>query len=153
MANEEIGFIDVGKSDVADKGNVVEEKMRADITKKIQKEGIETEVRQETGTEKTAASGSFTKDVPQLMFRIIADVIECPKFRLDDSEAATFAQHLNILLPLDGKIASLVVILMITLNKVFACLDAIKKKFGGSVADRPDELKKPEGEKLPEQMV
>jgi hypothetical protein len=145
-----IGFQDMGASEVADKGDPVLEKMRAEVVKKVTKEGIEAEVRQETGTEKTEAKGNFTKDVPQLAFRIIGDVIECPKFRLDDDEAAKFAYHLNILLPLDGKIASLVVLLMITLNKVYVCLDAIKRKFA-KPGDAADGLKQKEN--LPEPLA
>jgi hypothetical protein len=125
--SDTIDFKDLGNKDIPDKGEIREEKMEEDITRKIVKEEKEKEIRNETGTE-PEQKGSFTKDVPQLAFRIIGDMIPCPKFYLSDEEARIFAAHLNILIPVQGKIASLVVIIMISLNKVYACLDAIKRR-------------------------
>lgn len=124
---DEVAFKDLGNKDIPDKGNIREEKVEEDIGKKIFKEEKEKEIRGETGTE-PPAKGSFTKDVPQLAFRIVSELIPCPKFQLSDDEAKTMATHMNILLPLEGKLASVVVILMITLNKVFTCLDAIRAR-------------------------
>jgi len=124
---EEIGFKDLGNKDVPDKGDIKEERMEEQIVQKITKEEKEKEIRKETGTE-PPAKGSFTKDVPQLVFRFIGSTIPCQKFELTDSEAETFAEHLNILIPLEGKLASVVVLIMITINKVYQCMDAIRAR-------------------------
>jgi hypothetical protein len=132
--------------DIPEKGDPVTEKMIQDINKKIQKEGLEGEIREATGTEKEGKKTGVTKDVPQVIFRIIAAQIPCKKFELDDNEAETIAANLNILLPLDGKIAAILVITLIVLNKVYICLDAINAKMGKK---KPDEEI---GAKLPEQI-
>jgi hypothetical protein len=144
--SDEVGFTDHGKIAIPEKGDIATEKIIADVNKKIAKETIEAGIRQETGTA-PEKKGNLTKDVPQMVFRIAASVIGCKKFELDDDEASTIAANLNILIPIEGKIAALVVILMITLNKVYICLDAIKLKFGTKPIDEP-----PTKEKLPEQL-
>lgn len=128
MASDEVSFEDKGDIPVPDKGDITTEKVKASVKKKIQKEVIEQEVRKEEGAEKAPVS-AMTKDVPQLLFRIGAKVIQCPKFELDDGEASTMATHLNILFPISGKLASVIVIVMITLNKVYICMDAIQARF------------------------
>jgi len=126
--SEEISFKDEGKIEVPEKGNVIEEKMAATVRKKIMQENIDATIREEEGAEKVQPKGSFTKDVPQMAFKICAKLINCPKFELSDEEAQTFSTHLNIVLPISGKVASLVVLVMITMNKVLACMDAIQKR-------------------------
>jgi len=133
----DISFEDKGKIEIPDKGDIREEKMVEQSKKTIEKEAIDQAVREELGAEKgQAARGSFTKDVPQLVFRFCAKAIDCPRFELDDQEAQTFATHLNIVLPIGGKAASFVILIMITLNKVVICLDAIKKKFSPPPLER-----------------
>jgi hypothetical protein len=145
----EITFEDKGDIDVPEKGDVNTEKMAAEVRKKVQKENIETVVRKEEGAEKPVEKkGSMTKDVPQLVFKICAKVIGCKNFELDDSDAQTFATHLNILIPIEGKLASLVVLVMITLNKVYICMDVITAKFAskGALEERgqkPSDLPEP----------
>jgi hypothetical protein len=144
--SDEVGFTDHGKIAVPEKGDIATERIVADINKKITKETLEAGIRQETGTA-PEKKGTMTKDVPQMVFRIAASVIGCKKFELDDEEASTIAANLNILIPIEGKIAALVVIVMITLNKVYICLDAIKLKFGtkpveeAAPKDLPPQLK------------
>ena len=104
--SDEVAFEHTGDIAIPDKGDINEEKMIASVKKKIQKEVIEDSVRKEEGAEKEKA-GTMTKDVPQLVFKICSKAIACPKFELDDSEAATMATHLNVLIPLSGKMASL----------------------------------------------
>ena len=146
---EEIKFEHKGNIEIPDKGDIKTEKIVADVEQKINREKIEGAVRQDTGTA-PEKKGTLTKDVPQAAFRIIAGVIDCPKFMLTDDEAASFAANLNILIPLEGKLAALMVLILITLNKVWTCLDAIKLKFGrrGSLDEMP--VKK---EKLSEQLA
>jgi len=124
---DNIEFKDLGKIAIPDKGDIKTERIVADVEKKIAKEQIEGAVREDTGTA-PEKKGQLTKDVPQMAFRVIASVIECKKFELDDTEAQTVAANLNILLPLDGKIVAVFVILLIVLNKVYVCMDAIKAK-------------------------
>ena len=131
---ESIKFKDLGKIEVPEKSDVKEAKITSDVEQKIQREGIEQKVREETGT-LPEKKGSLTKDVPQLIFRLCASGIDCKKFELSDDEAEIFAKNLNVLIPLDGKIAALVVLIMITVNKVLLCMDAIKAKFGTKEID------------------
>lgn len=138
-------YQDTGEiKDVPVKDDVKTSKVIADEMDKINKDKIVGAVRTAAGIEaKPEPVGTMTKDAPQIVFRLIGGVIGCKKFELDDAEAATMAAHLNILIPLSGKVASLVIILMITLNKVYICLDAIKAKFaqtsiGEESEKRPD---------------
>jgi len=125
--SDEIGFEDKGTIQIPEKGDVREEKIISDVSKGIQRDQIKTKLTEESGTA-PEKKGTLTKDVPQVLFKMGARLIECPKFELDDQEAQTMATHLNILIPLEGKMVSLVVILMIVVNKVYVCMDAIKKK-------------------------
>lgn len=143
--SDEIGFEDKGNIEIPEKGDIRREKMISDVKKSLTREQIKDEVKDETGM--SEKKGALTKDVPQLVFKMGAKLIGCPKFELDDSEANTMATHLNILLPLDGKLASVVVVVMITLNKVFVCMDAISAKFKRSSIEKEEE--KPN---LPEQL-
>lgn len=143
--SDEIGFEDKGVIDVPEKGDIRTEKIISDVKKTIQKDQIKAVVSEEEGVA-PEKKGSLTKDVPQMMFRIGAKIINCPKFELDESEASTMATHLNILLPVEGKMASLLVVIMITLNKVFMCMDAIKTKFNKTDIEKTDDNKP----KLPE---
>ena len=144
----DIKFEDKGKIPIPDKGDINQEKMISQVEKKIEREQIEQGVRKDTGTE-PEKKGSLTYDVPQMAFRVIAGVIDCKRFELSDEEARIMATHINILLPLEGKIISIFVILMIVLNKTYACMDAIKRlQTRGSVeappvkqADLPEPLK------------
>lgn len=125
----EISFEHKPDKTVPDKGNIREEEMTEDIAAKLKKQQLEKDMKVAAGVEpEKEKKGSFTKDVPQLLFRFGAAAIPCPKFNLTDEEAQTFAYHLNILLPIEGKLASIVVIVMITLNKVYQCLDAIQAR-------------------------
>lgn len=134
---DEMGFEDKGNIIVPEKGDVRTEKMVSDVKKGITKDQIKDELKQESGAVEPK-KGSLTKDVPQLMFKVVAKTINCPKFELDDSEAQTMATHLNILLPIEGKVASVVVILMITINKVYTCMDAITAKLRpASIEEKP----------------
>jgi len=143
--SEEIKFEHKGNIAIPEKGDPVTEKMIQDINKKIVKEGLEGEIREATGTEKESSKkGNITKDVPQVVFRIIAAQIPCKKFELDDSEAETIAANLNILLPVDGKIAALIIIVLIVLNKVYVCLDAINARKGKLPADEKKDVTLPE---------
>jgi len=148
----EIGFENVGQMPVADRGNLKAEKMVQAVEDKVMKEQINSAVRKETGTETPKKGDGITKDVPKLLFRFGAKIIGCPRFNLDDAEAEVFARHLNILVPIEGKMASVVVLLMITINKCYECFDAIKDKLSPK-GDAPDELKDDKtGEPLPEQI-
>ena len=142
---DEIAFKDLGNIEIPDKGDVKTEKIVAEVERKIAREQIEGVVRQDTGTE-PEKKGTLTKDVPQAAFRIMAGIIDCQKFMLTDDEAAAFAANLNILIPVEGKIAALMVLILITLNKVWICMDAIKLKFGrrGSLEEIPKKEKLPE---------
>lgn len=146
---EEIKFEHKGNIEIPDKGDVKTEKIVSDVEKKIAREQIEGAVRQDTGTAPDK-KGTLTKDVPQAAFRILAGVIDCPKFQLTDDEAASFAANLNILIPVEGKIAALLVLILITLNKVWTCMDAIKMKFGQRGSLEEPQIKKKD---LPEQIV
>ena len=121
-------FEDLGDIEIPPKEDIHEERIKSRVEAKIEREQIEDSIRQETGTEKEKPKTPIPPDVPALCFRMIAKAIECPKFELDDEEARTVAHHLTILLPVDGKIISAVIILMVVLNKVITCMDAIKKK-------------------------
>lgn len=143
---DEIKFDHKGNVPVPEKEDPVTAKMTSEINKKIQKEGIESQVRQDTGTEKTATkTGTMTKDVPQVVFKIAAGMIPCKRFELTEEEAQLMATNLNILIPVEGKIMALLVIILITLNKVYACLDVLKSKMGTASV----EAEKPK-EKLPD---
>jgi len=144
----EISFENKGNIEVPDKGDIRTEKMVEASKKAVDREQIDAEVRKELGAEKgEAAKGSFTKDVPQLVFNLAAKWIDCPRFALDDQEAQTFATHLNIVLPIGGKAASVVILIMITLNKVLLCMDAIKAKFAPPQIEKPERRNEP-GEQL-----
>ena len=142
-------FNDTGSiPDIPAKEDVKRQKIIADETQKIETEKIKTEVRESLGEEKPAEKGTMTKDVPQLVFKLVGGFIECKKFELDDDEATTMATHLNVLLPLSGKAASVVIVLMITLNKVLACMDSIKAKLnkpGIETSEKKPELPEPIG--------
>ena len=134
--------------DVPPKDDVKTNKVVAETVDKINKERTADAVRVSMGEEPKKAVepvGTMTKDVPQLIFKLAAGAIECKKFELDDSEAQTMVAHLNVLLPLSGKAASVVIIVMITLNKVLACMDAIRAKMGNTPVEG-----KAEKEVLPE---
>ena len=141
----EIEFKDLGKIPIPDKGDVKTEKMTAEIEKKITKEQLEGQIREDTGTA-PEKKGTLTKDVPQMAFRIIGGFIDCKRFELSEDEAQIFATHLNILLPLEGKVISLFIILMIVLNKVYLCLDKIKamQNKGGLEPEQPKRVDLPE---------
>ena len=130
------------------KDDVKTNKAIADETDRINRTRVQETVRIAMGEqpEKPKPQGTMTKDCPQIVFRIIAGVIGCEKFNLDDNEAATMAEHLNVLIPLSGKAASVVIILMITLNKVYVCMDAIKAKLGrrAGIEQQPDKPQLPE---------
>ena len=147
--SDEISFEHKGNIEIPEKGDVATEKIIQEVNAKIKKEQIEGEIRKDTPGAEPEKKGSLTKDVPQAVFRLVARVIECEKFKLDDDEAATFAANLNILIPIEGKIAAFLIILLIVLNKVYICMDAIKAKFGHKKPEF-DELSKPSKEKLPE---
>lgn len=137
------------KKDVAipEKGDIRTEKMVADAERKVQKDQIKGAVEEKEGVAKEKV-GTLTHDVPQMGFRVIAGVIDCKRFELSEDEARIFAHHLNILLPLEGKVVSVFVLLMIVLNKVYICMDAIKRMQNkGSI----DETKK--AADLPPQMT
>lgn len=74
---------------------------------------------------------------------MVADFIDCPKFNLSDEEAGIVAKHLTILLPFEGWMVSAIVILMVIINKVIICMDAIKKKFGKEKPENAPESKDP----------
>jgi hypothetical protein len=132
---EEIGFNDEGSIEIPDKGDMKTEAIVDQTKTKILREQIEGEVRQETGTEKEKPKTPIPADVPKLCFRMVAKYIECPKFEIDDDEARTIAHHLTILIPIEGKLISVIVILMVVVNKVIVCMDAIKRKMQGDVKD------------------
>jgi hypothetical protein len=125
----EVSFQDLGNVPVPEKGDIREEARVDRVTEKIAREEVEKAVRQETGTEKEKPKTPIPPDVPIICFKIAARFIECPKFELDEEEARILAHHLTILIPFEGKIISVIVILMVVANKVLACTDAIKKKF------------------------
>jgi hypothetical protein len=129
--NETIAFTDKGAVQVPEKEDIIEGGVRAGISRKLLKERVEGELRAEEGQDVGGATkkGGMTKDTPQVIFRLIGKVIQCPKFELDDQDATLMATNLNILLPLDGKIAALVIVIMITVNKVVICFDAIARLF------------------------
>lgn len=136
----DIGFTDLGDKKIPDKGEIRTEQMTEDIEKKLTKQQLEKQIKTDAGIEpERIAKGSFTKDVPQLLFRFGAAAIPCPKFNLTDEEAQTFATHLNILLPIEGKLASIVVIVMITLNKVYQCMDAIQARRTPAASKMPND--------------
>jgi len=127
--------------DVPKKDDVKTSKVIADEMDKINKEKTVDAVRVSMGEEpkKAEVVGTMTKDVPQLIFKLAAGFIDCKRFELDDSEAQTMVTHLNVLLPLSGKAASIVIILMITLNKVLMCIDSIRAKMGAAPAEAAGE--------------
>lgn len=133
---DEIGFEDKGNIDVTEKGDIRTEKLVSEVSKNLTRKQIKEEIEGESGA--VQKKGSMTKDVPQLMFKIGAKFIGCPNFELDENDAQTFATHLNILFPVEGKITSVIVLLMITINKVYICMDAIQAKF------KPKQLEKEE---------
>jgi hypothetical protein len=146
-------FVDTGIiTDIPPKENAKVNKAVADETDRIERERVKETVRVSMGEQPAAPVpvGTMTKDCPQLVFRVLADVIGCKKFELEDSEASTMATHLNVLIPLSGKMASLVIVLMITLNKVYVCMDAIKAKFSDKSASVEKPAEKPAN--LPEQI-
>lgn len=127
--------------DVPPKDDVKESKIIDSEVNKIEADRIKENVRRsmgEAGPEEPKPVGTMTKDCPQLVFRLIGGFIGCKKFELDDAEANTMAAHLNILIPMSGKLASVVIILMITLNKVYLCLDAIKAKMSKEPVEEKD---------------
>ena len=142
---DEVSFEDLGAVPVPPKGDIKTEAVIDKVTAKIEREEVETVVRKDTGTEKEKPKAPIPPDVPKMIFRIVAHAIECPKFELDDEEARTVAHHLTILIPFEGKIISLIVILMVVANKTLTCMEAIKKKFAPKPpADVPDKAYKPE---------
>lgn len=150
VEKDTISFEDTGEiANVPVKDDVETSKIVADETQKIKGEKVRDAVRVRLGEEpkKQEPVGTLTKDVPQLCFRIVGGFIGCKKFELDDAEAQTYATHLNILFPVSGKMISVVVLVMITLNKVYVCMDALKLKFGHKPAE--EEEKQPD---LPEQL-
>jgi hypothetical protein len=152
----DISFDHLPDKKIPDRGEIRTEQMTEDIEKKLTKQQLEKQIKTDAGLEpEKVVKGSFTKDVPQLLFRFGAAAIPCPKFNLTDEEAQTFATHLNILLPLEGKLASIVVIVMITLNKVYQCMDAIQARSKPKLAnDAPGFEEKPqEPEKKPNEVI
>ena len=145
----EFGFEDTGKKDVADKGDIKTEALTDKVKTGLKKQEIKTDLQSDAGTG-PAPTGTMTKDVPQMIFRIGASLIGCPKFELTEKEAEDVATHLNILIPMQGKIVSVVFILLIVLNKVYTCMDAIKAKLGTNNDQIPDGTKAPAD--LPEQI-
>jgi hypothetical protein len=142
---DEVSFEDLGAVPVPPKGDIKTEALVDKVTAKIEREEVETVVRKETGTEKEKPKTPIPPDVPKMIFRIVARAIECPRFELDEEEARTVAHHLTILIPFEGKIISVVVILMVIANKTLTCMDAIKKKFAPKPpADVPEKAYKPE---------
>ena len=128
------GFEHTGDiNDIPVKGDVKTSRIIADETDKIGAEKIRDAVRTaagETPKGKKEPVGTLTKDAPQMVFRVVGGFIGCKKFELDDKDAEIYATHLNILFPVSGKLVSLIVLVMITLNKVYICMDAIQAKFG-----------------------
>jgi hypothetical protein len=145
----EFGFEVTKEMPVADRGDIKTEKMIQKSTDTVMKEKIDSAVRGDLGAEKPR-KGGMTKDVPQMVFRVAGSLIGCKKFELSDEEADQMATHLNILIPVEGKMVSVVFILLITLNKVYGCLDQIKAKFGAVPDDLQAGQQKPN---LPEQMA
>jgi hypothetical protein len=150
--DENIAFTDKGKVEVPPRNDVIEEKLRSEIGKKLLKENIEGELRAEDGQEPAKKKGGMTKDTPQVIFKLVGKIIQCPKFELDDGEAQLMATNLNILLPLDGKMAALVIVLMITINKCYQCFDALSRMFGPKAPEPMKTLQKQPSEPLPEQI-
>ena len=143
---DEVSFEDLGPVEVPAKGDLKTEAIKDKVEAKITREVVEAEVRQDTGTEKAKPSTPIPPDVPIMCFKMVAKVIECPRFELDDEEARIVARHLTILIPFEGKIISVIVILMVVLNKTFTCMDAIKKKFAPAPApmEAPPKAYKPD---------
>jgi hypothetical protein len=144
---EDVSFEHKKDIPIPEKGDIRTEKMIADAEKKVKKDAITGAVEEKEGVAKEKV-GTLTHDVPQMGFRVIAGVIDCKKFELSEDEARIFAHHLNILLPLEGKVVSVFVILMIVLNKVYICMDAIKR-LQNKGALEPQQPKQAE---LPEQL-
>lgn len=149
--SEEIGFEDKGPIEVPTKGDIITENLIDKTKKKITREEIEKQVRAETGTEPEKPKTPIPADVPQLCFHAVAKLIDCPKFELDADEARTIAHHLTILIPIEGKMISVVVILMVVVNKVITCMDAIKRMFKPKEAETVED-KKEGPQNLPEQI-
>jgi len=132
------------------KDDVKTNKAIADETDRVNRARIQEKVRISMGEQPAEPKpvGTMTRDCPQLIFRLAAKVIGCKQFELDDAEAQTMATQLNVLIPLSGKMAAFVVVMMITLNKVFICYDAIMRKFRKEPAEAKEAVAKPE--ELPE---
>jgi len=114
-------------------------KTRQQILQKIDREVTEDQVRDELGLKKEEYV-PVPAEVPSLVFRFGAHIIQCPKFMLDDDEAKIFARHLQVLceaLHIKGWMWSLIVLLMIVLAKLFDCKDAIMKIFQKKTEETP----------------
>jgi hypothetical protein len=75
----DIAFDHLPDKKIPDRGEIRTEQMTEDIEKKLTKQQLEKQIKTDAGLEpEKVAKGSFTKDVPQLLFRFGAAAIPCP---------------------------------------------------------------------------
>jgi hypothetical protein len=137
--DDEIGFEITGVKEAPPVVDPNTLKTRNQILQKIDREVTEEQVREDLGLTKEEMV-PVPKEVPGLIFRFGAHIISCPKFRLDDDEAAIFAKHLQVLceaLHIKGWMWSLIVLGMIVLSKLFDCKDAIVRLFNRKSGETP----------------
>ena len=141
-----IAFTPIPDADVSDKLDAETEHMRKQAENSVNRSIMRKEIEAEKGVA-PEKRGTLTKDTPKAMFRLGAGFIGCDKFNLSDDEATIYANSLNVLFPVEGKIIAVCNIILITLGKVLTCMDAIKKKFAKEPATPPavKQSKAPEG--------
>ena len=129
MADQDTAsFEHLGDIPIPEKPDMQRQAMKTQVEHKLMKEDVEKEVRQETGAV-PEKKGTLSPDMPKALFSIAAGFVECPKMNLDEDQAKIYADSLNVLFPVEGKIVALLNIIIITAGKVVTCWDAIKKKF------------------------
>lgn len=123
------GFKDLGSMPIPDRENAEDAKTVKTELKSIRKGQVVKAVRKAAGEEDRKKT-EIPASVPKLIFHLGAKFIDCEKFNLDEKEANLIAQQLTILIPIDGKIAPILIIIAIVVEKVVVCFDRIMLKFG-----------------------
>ena len=107
-------------------------RIQAQVINKIEKQQIEEKVRDDLGIDKVIAIAPVPKEIPWLIFRFGAKILQCEKFNLDDDEAAVLAKHFTVLceaLQFKSWVWSLFIIMLVLISKLVQCKDAIANLF------------------------
>lgn len=147
---DEVSFEVVTDAEVPDRADVNETQMHDAVKSAVDRAEARKQEMKDRGIAGAERKGTLAPEMPKALFSIVAGFIDCQKFNLDDTQAKIYADSLNVLFPVEGKIVAVLNLLIITAGKCVTCYDAIKRKFAGAPKDEliPAEQKKD----LPEQL-